>query len=123
VIWSTTSTLKDLGTLGLGGTNSFGNAVHASVQVAGASTTAGGADHAFLDSGGQMLDLNSLIAPGSGFTLQYATGISDTGYITGIGTAPNGFQHPFLLIPVPEPSNLVLLAMALPVVAFALRRR
>jgi hypothetical protein len=48
VIWSTTSTLKDLGNLGHGGTNSYGFAVNASGQVAGESTTAGGADHAFL---------------------------------------------------------------------------
>jgi hypothetical protein len=36
---------------------------------------------AFLYSGGRMLDLNSLIAPGSGFTLTSALGISDLGYI------------------------------------------
>jgi hypothetical protein len=30
-----------------------------------------------------VLDLNDLIAPGSGFTLEVAFGISDTGYITG----------------------------------------
>ena len=56
-----------------------------------------------------MLDLNDLIAPGSGFTLVQANGISDTGYITGFGKAPNGRTHAFLLSPVPEPSALVLL--------------
>jgi probable HAF family extracellular repeat protein len=100
--------LKDLGTLG--GTNSFGAAVNASGQVVGSADTAGGATDAFLYSGGQMLDLNDLIAPGSGFTLQYASGISDTGYITGYGMAPGGQRHAFLLTPVPEPSGLVLLA-------------
>jgi hypothetical protein len=59
-----------------------------------------------------MFDLNSLIAPGSGFALNQANGISDTGYITGAGTAPNGNAHAFLLIPtaIPEPSALVLLS-------------
>ena len=99
MIWSTTSTLKDLGPLGLGGTNSFGFAVNASGQVAGASTTASGTDHAFLYSSGQMLDLNSLIAPGSGLTLTKAYGISDNGYITGIGVTSNGQTHAFLLRP------------------------
>ena len=56
-----------------------------------------------------MLDRNSLIAPGSGFTLEEAFGISDTGYITGCGTAPNGQTHAYLLTPVPEPAGLVLL--------------
>jgi probable HAF family extracellular repeat protein len=117
--------LKDLGTLG--GNTGIGYAVNASGQVVGDSLTAGGADHAFLYSGGQMLDLNSLIAPGSGFTLSVATGISDTGYITGYGRAPNGQQHAFLLTPaaIPEPSALVLLgtgAVGL-LLACAARRR
>jgi probable HAF family extracellular repeat protein len=102
--------LKDLGTFP-GGTNSFGFGVNDSGQVVGFSDIAGGADHAFLYSGGQMFDLNSLIAPGSGFTLVQALGISDTGYITGYGTAADGTTHAFLLTPlsVPEPCGLVLL--------------
>ena len=56
-----------------------------------------------------MFDLNDLIAPGSGFTLQFAYGISDDGYITGLGVAPDGQQHAFLLTPVPEPAGLALL--------------
>jgi probable HAF family extracellular repeat protein len=110
--------LKDLGTLG--GSVSGGFAVNAAGQVAGYSdklksqagerlTAGDAAPHAFLYSGGQMLDLNSLIAPGSGFTLSGANGISDNGYITGGGLAPDGSGHAFLLTPVPEPASLVLL--------------
>jgi probable HAF family extracellular repeat protein len=104
--------LTDLGILP-GGDCSFGFVVNASGQVVGDATIAGGAGHAFLDSGGQMVDLNDLIAPGSGWTLTDAFSISDTGYITGDGLAPNGQADAFLLTPlalVPEPSGLVLLA-------------
>jgi probable HAF family extracellular repeat protein len=105
--------LQDLGTLG--GVGSEGYAVNASGQVVGLSSTTGGAGHAFLYSGGAMLDLNSLIAPGSGFTLVHAFGISDTGYITGDATAADGSTHAFPLTPVaqavPEPSALVRLGI------------
>jgi hypothetical protein len=70
-----------------------------------------------------MLDLNSLIAPGSGFTLVQATGISDNGYITGYMTGPTGHSV-FLLSPVPEPSGLVLLGTgAVTLLGYAARRR
>jgi choice-of-anchor C domain-containing protein len=92
--------LKDLGTLP-GFTSSTGLGVNDFGQVVGdLGAAGGGVPHAFLYSGGQMLDLNDLIAPGSGFTLVEAQGISDTGYITGDGTAPNGQTHAFLLTPL-----------------------
>ena len=100
--------LTDLGTLG--GSYSYGFGVNASGQVVGYSYTAGdAAKHAFLFSGGVMTDLNSVIAPGSGFTLLSAQSISDTGYITGYGNV-GGQTHAFLLTPqvtaVPEPATL-----------------
>ena len=57
-------------------------------------------------------DLNTLIAPGSGFTLTDATSISDTGFITGHATNSAGLQYAFLLTPnapaaVPEASTTV----------------
>ena len=106
--------LQDLGTLG--GIFSEGLGVNASGQVVGDSTTAGGVYHAFLFSNGVLTDLNTLIAPGSGFTLESAYGISDTGFITGFGTNSSGQQDAFLLrpnAPVPEASSVVSLGLLL----------
>jgi probable HAF family extracellular repeat protein len=117
--------LMDLGTLS--GGVSVGYAMNDSGQVVGYADTAGGGVVAFLYSGGQMLDLNSLIAPGSGYTLLHAYGISDTGYITGDALTPNGQIHAFLLTPlalVPEPCGRVLLGTgALAPLGYLARRR
>jgi len=53
--------------------------------------------------GGSVLDLNTLIAPGSGWTLQQAEAINDKGWIVGGGTV-HGEYHAFLLRPNPAPS-------------------
>jgi probable HAF family extracellular repeat protein len=114
--------LMDLGTLG--GAYSVAYAVNDFGQVVGLATTAGGGERAFLYSGGQMLDLNSLIAPGSGFTFGIPHGISDTGYIIGSGPGFENFSHAFLLIPVPEPCGLVLLGTgAVALLGYTVRRR
>jgi probable HAF family extracellular repeat protein len=114
--------LQDLGTLGGASSAAFG--VNDFGQVVGYSQTASGETHPFLWSGGQMLDLTSLIASGSGFTPVFAYGISDTGYITGDGSESDGFSKAFLLIPVPEPSGLVLLGTgAVGLLGYTMRRR
>jgi probable HAF family extracellular repeat protein len=48
-------------------------------------------------------DLNTLIAPGSGWRLQYAHGINEAGQIAGYGTL-NGLTRAFLLTPITPPS-------------------
>lgn len=58
----------------------------------------GGADHAVFWENGVTTDLNDLIPAGSGWVLQRATKISDTGLITGNGTL-NGQSRAFLLVP------------------------
>jgi len=110
--------LHDLGTLG--GTNSYAYGINDAGEVVGYSFLANGAEHAFLYTAGGMLDLNSLLAPSSGWQLWEAYGINNSGQIVGEGLY-NGQVHAFRLDPVqsasststPEPSSTWLLATAL----------
>jgi probable HAF family extracellular repeat protein len=94
-------------------------------QIVGNAIDAAGS-HAVLFSGGKAIDLDSLLPINSGWTLNDARGINDQGQIVGYGTNPQGQQHAYLLSPftsppadpppgsgaVPEPSGLVLMALA-----------
>jgi probable HAF family extracellular repeat protein len=55
--------------------------------------------HAFISDGRTMVNLNDLIASGSGWTLDQATGINNLGQIVGYGMH-DGEQRSFLLTPV-----------------------
>jgi len=95
-----TPLLIDLGTLG--GPYSQANALNNSVEVVGSSSAAGGGEvHAFLYSGGAMLDLNTLITPAPSMVLAQANDINDFGQIVANGTASDGTQHGFRLDPTP----------------------
>jgi probable HAF family extracellular repeat protein len=59
-----------------------------------------------------MTDLNTLLLPGSGWTLNYAEAINDAGQIVGIGTNGLNQHHAYLLTPVPEPTSFALLGIA-----------
>jgi len=102
-------TMKDLGTLN--GNTSIAYGINLSGQVVGNFQLSSQWTHAFIYSDGSMKDLNTLIDPTSGWTLQYANAINDSGQIVGVGS--HGSQRAFLLTPVPEPSTLVLLGSTL----------
>ena len=68
-------------------------------QVVGASGDCNQNLHAFLWERGSTVDLNTLIPPGSGIQLNYATHINERGEITVFGAFPNGDNQGFLLIP------------------------
>lgn len=67
-----------------------------------------------------IVDLNTLIAPGSGLRLAFATGINDSGQIVGGAITSSGDTHAFLLTPIPEPAGVSILLLG---VATLRRRR
>jgi probable HAF family extracellular repeat protein len=100
-------TMTNLGALS-GNTCSAADAINSAGQIVGGS---GGynaqnfpactdpVEHAVLWDNGKILDLNAFVPASSDLTLTEATFVNDRGEISGIGTLPNGDQHPFLLIP------------------------
>jgi probable HAF family extracellular repeat protein len=93
--------ITDLGSIG---TDPCSRAlsINSKAQIVGFSTAVcGGAPtHGFLwANGGPMIDLNTLVAPGSGLTLNTPTSINARGEIAGTGTLANGKTHAFVLIP------------------------
>lgn len=76
----------------------------------------------FVYQNGTMTDLNDLLPPGSGWTLEGASGINDAGQIVGFGINPLGVQESYLLTPTgtPEPSAVCVLAAG---AGLLLRRR
>jgi len=104
VLWKRRSHLiTDLGTVGAD-TCSSAESINSSGQIVGESfDCAGTVQHAFLwEMGGPMVDLNTLVAPGSGLTLVFAASINDDGEIAGDGLLSNGDNHAFLLTPCDE---------------------
>jgi probable HAF family extracellular repeat protein len=118
--------LTGLGTLA--GGSSKGYSINDQGDVVGVSDFGGGT-HAFIYTDHVingltgLIDLNTLINPGSGWVLEGATGINDNGQITGFGTvditSPTGGilavqTHAFLLVPgpsVPAPPSIILAAI------------
>ena len=105
--------MHDLGTLG--GNRSVGRAINNQGMVVGDAEVAVPNDvpssHAFVYARGIMQDLNSLIPENSGWLLQNAFGINESGYIVGDGSIGDK-TYAFLLTPVPLPTTLPMLASA-----------
>jgi hypothetical protein len=135
VRWGSSGTaaieLGNLGTDSNNVTNSQANAINSNGIIVGfaeAYDTSGndlGQRAVYWALDGIAVDLNTLIDPDSGWILTEADGISDTGWIDGIGMFDSdgagghaAYQRLFL-IPVPEPGGLCLLAMG----AMAILRR
>jgi probable HAF family extracellular repeat protein len=96
--------MRSLGTLG--GNRSQALGINNTGQIVGWSWTSTNSDRrAFLYTGGTMVDLNTLLPPGSGWTLHEARAINDSGQIVGMGTL-GGQLHAFLMTPGIDPRSL-----------------
>jgi hypothetical protein len=117
VRWDASSaTAIELGGLG-NGYETFALAVNDSGTAVGwARPTISGIFRALAwRSDGNAIDLNTMIDPASGWTLNQAYSISNTGWVTGVGVfdsdGPGGeaaYQRLFLMQMVPEPGTLLL---------------
>lgn len=108
-------TVTSLGTLG--GETSAAYGVNSSGEVVGYADTATGSD-AFLYENGAMIDLNTLLPVNSGWVLQTANGINDSGQITGLGLY-DGSEQAFVLDTqtTPEPGTMALSCLGLAIAA------
>ncbi len=90
----------------LGGNFSEALGINNSQQIVGFSTITSDSStqRAFLWEEGELIDLNSLITPESGWELTSAFEINNNGDIIGIGTF-NGVERGFVARAVPEPSS------------------
>jgi probable HAF family extracellular repeat protein len=91
-------TMYDLGSLG--GISSGAFSINAGGVVVGVSTDVFEKQHAVIWESGQIAMLDSMIAPGSGWSLTTAADINDAGQIAGYGSFGGG-THAFLLTPLP----------------------
>jgi probable HAF family extracellular repeat protein len=92
--------MTDLQTVG-NDPDSQANSINSRGQVVGASFELNGPDlHGFVwEHGGPMVDLNTLVPPGSSVFVPNAIGINDRGEIAAKGVLPTGDEHAVLLIP------------------------
>jgi len=84
--------MDDLGTLG--GTDSYATGISDSGQIVGMSQLPSGTWHPFIDVADQMIDLNQLLPPDSGWTLLSTPAINNASQIVGTGVY-GGVQQGF----------------------------
>ncbi len=94
--------MRDLGTLP-GGTFSRARAINNAGRIVGCSTFGkrDGEKHAVLWRGGEIIDLNRLLPPGSAWVLEEARAINEHGQIVGSGWL-SGRRRAFLLSPIDQ---------------------
>ncbi len=80
------------------------------------------AQHAFLYDHGSIMDLNGLISTNSGWELNYAQDVNESGQIVGYGSLDGNF-HAYLLTPIPEPSAVALAGIGTAALVFSRWRR
>lgn len=104
-------------------TNTYADAINDAGFVVGSSQWESGAAAVFWRPEGTVVDLNSLIDPASGWMLNYASAISNAGWVAGVGAFdPDGhggeapYPRLFLMhVPataIPEPHALMLAVLA-----------
>jgi probable HAF family extracellular repeat protein len=112
VLWSD-GEIIDLGLLPGCSLYSIAFDINSSSQVVGAArNNYASREQAFIWNNGTMSNLNDLIPLGSGWVLNSAQSINDSGQIVGLGTL-NGKNCQFLLSPVPEPSTILLFGVGI----------
>jgi probable HAF family extracellular repeat protein len=94
--------MTDLGILA-GDTCATAYSINSSEQIVGVSSPCGHSGHGFLwENGGPIVDLQSLVLPGSNLTIKGVLFVNDAGEIAGFGANSNGDLHALLLIPCDE---------------------
>lgn len=96
--------MTDLGTLG--GVASYGYGINNAGNMVGYSWTSGNASmDGFLEEGGVMYDINSLLIDAPGWMITQLYGINDSNQVVGVGML-NGVEHAVLLTDPPAPDSL-----------------
>jgi probable HAF family extracellular repeat protein len=94
-VWDAINGMQDLGTLP-DGTFSLASGISNSGLIVGSSISTATGQRAVLWDANGITDLNDLLPPNSGWTLDAANAVNDAGQIVGFGMF-NGDQHAFLL--------------------------
>lgn len=116
-------TMTDLGTLG--GTYSCAMDINNNGQVVGYAGAYGALgleySHGFLWENGVIRDLNDITAKASGWTIDTAEAINDSGYIAD-AMGPGETYHAFLLTPVPGPATIAIIVVGINGIIFSRRQ-
>jgi hypothetical protein len=120
VRWDASGHVVELGNLvsDIEGTRADAYAINDAGIVVGSATSAFGQSAVLWGPDGKPVDLNTLLDPASGWTLQNAFAISNAGWVTGTGffdpdgPGPLPAYDRLFLIQVPEPTSLAVLSLA-----------